>query len=127
MAAGPGRNAFLEYADTTISTYLSVASEAETAGTGETTAFGDSWREYITTLKEAGLDLTGNWDATIDGILSLGTETTYEYGPMGNTAGYVKLSGSCILDTYNITPALDGRLEFSGHLRVTGTVARGTF
>ena len=129
VAAGPGRDAYLSYNNQDLSSYLSNAPLTQASGTGETTAYGDTWREFITTLKEGGLDLTGNWDSTLDGYLGpeLGDENTFAYGPAGSTAGYVKYSGSCILTSYDITPTLDGRLEFSGHLTVTGAVDRGTF
>lgn len=129
MAVGPGRNAYFSVNINNLSTYLSDASLTRAAGTAETTSYGDSWREFVTTLKESGVDVTGNWDSTIDALMAadFGTSRTFEYGPAGSTAGYVKLSGSAILTSYDITPALDGRLEFSGTYTVTGAVAVGTF
>lgn len=129
MAATAGRDCDFDFGGTNLSNYLNVANWSQTANKVEVTGFSDDWHEWITALKEGGLDLTGWWDSTIDGILqtAFGTSTTFFYGPAGSTGTYVKISGSLMLESYDITPNLDGRIEWSGHFVSTGTVSIGTY
>jgi hypothetical protein len=124
-----GRDADFSYYNNNLSNYLSVANASLTANLVETTGFSDAWREHILALKEGGFDLTGSWDSSIDGVMvaGYGVSKTFDYGPAGSTSTYVRYGGSCIMDSYDVNPALDGRIEFTAHLTVTGTLTVGTY
>lgn len=129
MAASSGRNADFSVATNNLSGYLNAVSESREAGTTETTTYGDDWREFIATLKGSGFDVSGLWDSTVDGymVADFGTSRSFLYGPAGSTAGYVKVSGFVLLDSYDISPELDGSINFSSHYQVTGTLTVGTY
>ena len=97
--------------------------------TAETTAFGATSKSYIVGLRDATISVSGIWDATVDGYI-IGTEPatrTFIFGPAGNTSGYVKYTGECILTNYSVSSPVGDVVTFSLDLQCTGGVTRTTF
>ena len=129
-----GKSTFFSIDDTggtvrDISDTLTSVDFPETIDTAETTAFGATSKSYIVGLRDATISVSGLWDATVDGYF-IGTEPatrSFVFGPAGNTSGYVKYSGECILTSYSVSSPVADVDTFSADFQVTGNVTRGTF
>ena len=114
-----------------ISNTLTDVGFPQTVDTAETSSFGDSAKTYIVGLSDSTVSISGNFDATVDGYLAgiLGQAATvsFEYGPEGSTAGYVKYSGEAILTSYEKSGAIGDVVTYSAEFQVTGAVTRGTW
>ena len=116
---------------TDISNTLTDVSFPQTIETAETTSFGSSAKTYIVGLTDSTISASGNWDATVDahlaGIAGQSATVSFEYGPEGSTAGYVKYSGEAILTSYEKSGAVGDVVTYSAEFQVTGAVTRGTW
>ena len=129
-----GKSTFFSIDDTggsvrDISDTLTSVDFPETIDTAETTAFGATSKSYIVGLRDATISVSGLWDATVDGYF-IGTEPatrSFVFGPAGNTSGYVKYSGECILTSYSVSSPVADVDTYSADFQVTGNVTRGTF
>ena len=114
-----------------ISSTLTDVSFPRSVDTAESSAFGDSAKTYVVGLSDATISVSGNFDATIDGYLAgiVGNAATvsFEYGPEGSTAGYVKYTGEAILTSYEKSGAIGDVVNYSAEFQVTGAVTRGTY
>lgn len=102
--------------------------------TGETTAFGDDDKTYITGLRDATFSLSGHYDPAtgavdehLSGILGQDATVTFEYGPGGNVTGDVKYTGEAILTSYEVTSPVGDKVSFTAELQTTGGITRTTF
>ena len=104
--------------------------------TGETTAFQNSNKTYIVGLQDATISVSGYYDPVADeningaiANLSNGTRSnlSFSVGPSGSSASDIKYSGSCIITSYDLSPAVADVVPFTLELQVTGSVTRGTW
>ncbi len=103
----------------------------------EVTALGDSGTKHIPGLEDVTISLSGHFDDTAttgpDAVLGvLRTDTNaggraWDYGPKGKTSGFVKYSGNCWVESYELTSRVGNIVSWSASLKVEGTVTRGTF
>ena len=116
---------------TDISNTLTDVSFPQTIETAETTSFGSSAKTYIVGLSDSSLSVSGNFDATVDahlaGILGQAASVSFEYGPEGSTAGYVKYTGEALLTSYEKSGAIGDVVSYSAEFQVTGAITRGTY
>lgn len=131
MAATHGTNGILKVHDGSslrdISNYCELASLKRAAEVAETSGLGDANKEFVKGLKEATLNASGNYDATLDGYLALIWElpsTTWEYYPSDDATGCVKYSGSCILTKWDDESKIDAKVTNETEFQVTGAVTR---
>lgn len=120
-----------------ITTYCNTAEFNGELAEVETTTFGATNRTYLNSFGDNTISIGGFWDPTLDGILAgvaaalkAGTisSVSFEYGPAGSTAGYVKYLGEAVLTNYNVTNSdADGAAEWSAELHVTGTLTVTTW
>jgi|TARA_R110000824_G_scaffold316220_1_gene503431 hypothetical protein len=112
-----------------LSNVLNSVDFPEIVETAETTAFGATSKSYIVGLRDATISISGLFDATVDGYI-IGTEPatrTFIFGPAGNTGGFVKYTGECILTNYSVSSPVADVVTFSLDLQCTGGVTRTTF
>ena len=113
------------------SSYLEDISFPRSVETAETTTFGSSAKSYITGLTDATISLSGKFDATADGTLAavVGQAATlsFEYGPAGSTATYIKYSGEAIVTSYEVSATVGDVVTASVELQVTGAITRTTW
>jgi len=129
-----GKSTFFSIDDTggtvrDISNTLTSVDFPETIDTGEVTAYGSTSKSYLVGLRDATISVSGLFDATVDGYF-IGTEPatrSFVFGPAGNTSGYVKYSGECILTSYSVSSPVADVDTFSADFQVTANVTRGTF
>ena len=129
-----GKSTFFSIDDTggsvrDISNTLTSVDFPETIDTGEVTAYGSTSKSYLVGLRDATISVSGLWDATVDGYF-IGTEPasrSFVFGPAGDTGGYVKYSGECILTSYSVSSPVADVDTYSADFQVTANVTRGTF
>jgi hypothetical protein len=116
---------------TDISNTLTDVGFPQTVDTAETSTFGSSAKSYVVGLSDSSLSVSGNFDATVDahlaGVLGQAASLSFEYGPEGSTAGYVKYTGECILTSYEKSGAIGDVVTYSAEFQVTGAITRGTY
>lgn len=116
---------------TDISNTLTDVSFPQTIETAETTSFGSSAKTYIVGLSDSTVSVSGNFDATVDAhlaaIVGKADSVSFEYGPEGSTATYVKYTGEALLTSYEKSGAIGDVVTYSAEFQVTGAVTRGTY
>ena len=116
---------------TDISNTLTDVSFPQSVDTAETSTFGSSAKSYVVGLSDATFSISGNFDATVDahlaGILGQAASVSFEYGPEGSTATYVKYTGECYLTSYEKSGAIGDVVTYSAEFQVTGAVTRGAY
>ena len=116
---------------TDISNTLTDVSFPQSVDTAETSAFGSSAKSYIVGLTDSTLSISGNFDATVDAhlaaIVGKADSVSFEYGPEGSTATYVKYTGEALLTSYEKSGAIGDVVTYSAEFQVTGAVTRGTY
>ena len=101
----------------------------------EVTAMGDSGSKFIPGNENVPFSISGHFEDTAtsgpDAVLGpLRTHTAavdFEYGPKGDTSGFVKYSGTCWVTNYEIRGQVGNTLTYTCALQVEGVVTRGTF
>jgi hypothetical protein len=115
---------------TDISSDLNSISFPREVETKETTTFGSGTaKTYTALLEENKISISGYWSTAIDSTLSgiVGMSRSFEFGPIGSTAGNPKYTGSCYLSSYQIEASPDDLVTFSAEFVITGAVTRGTY
>ncbi len=116
---------------TDISNTLTDVSFPQSVDTAETTAFGASAKTYIVGLTDGTFSVSGNFDATVDAhlaaIVGKADSVSYEYGPEGSTATYVKYTGEALLTSYEKSGAIGDVVNYSAEFQLTGAITRGTY
>jgi hypothetical protein len=116
---------------TDISNTLTDVSFPQSVDTAETSTFGSSAKSYVVGLTDSTLSISGNFDATVDAhlaaVLGQAASLSFEYGPEGSTAGYVKYTGEAYLTSYEKSGAIGDVVSYSAEFQVTGAITRGTY
>jgi len=105
------------------------------AETPENTGFGDNTRTRLPDgLKDWTLTGAGHFnDTATTGIETVfwgihGKQTVANFGPAGSSSGYVKYSGSGILQDYSIESPVEGKVNFTWTIVASaGSLTHGTF
>jgi predicted secreted protein len=138
MAFRHGKNAVFKVDNsggtlTDISAYLNDVSLPRSIETAETTTFGVTGgsKTYVVGLNDATVSVSGKYDSTVDahlaGILGQDASVSFEYGPAGSTAGYIKFTGECFLTKYDVKSPVGDVVTFSADFQVTGSITRATY
>ena len=110
---------------------LSDVSIDRSLDTAEVTAMGDNDRAYVVGLRGATISVSGHFASTyaekIDGMLGNSTATNWIFGPAGNTGGFRKYNGEGNLTSLAYGATVDGKVDMSFTVQVTGAVTSGTF
>jgi len=116
---------------TDISNTLTDVGFPQSVDTAETSTFGSSAKSYVVGLTDSTLSVSGNFDATVDAhlaaILGQSASVSFEYGPEGSTAGYVKYTGEALMTSYEKSGAIGDVVSYSAEFQVTGAITRGTY
>lgn len=120
---------------TDIGPYITSVDFPQEVAVLETTVLGDNDRTYIVGLKGSTISLAGHWDGgadpavdvTLSGILGQAATVSIEYGPQGAVSGDIKYTAEAILTRYTITANVDGVVDWTADIQITGAVTRGTF
>jgi hypothetical protein len=121
---------------TDISAYCDNVDMPEDLELVETTTFGSTSKTYLVGFADGKLNLSGNWDPTLAGILGALKaafrdgdldSVTFEYGPEGADSGDHKYTGEAVLVSFNKTSESKSQVKFSAEFQITGPVAETTF
>lgn len=101
----------------------------------DVTIIGDEARKWRQGLVNGTMQVTGLWDDTTDtgshtvlqGLSGLEVPTGFEAGPEGNGSGAVKLSGDCVLGSYEWSSEVGDMVMFTATFSISGSVTVGTF
>lgn len=112
-----------------ISNTLTDVSVSRTADVAEVSAFSNSSKAFVAGLKDSTITISGSFDTTVDGYLSgiVGSEGSFEFGPIGSTSGNPKASGEAICTGYDRSSDVTGAASFTASFQVSGDVTEGTY
>lgn len=92
----------------------------------ESTTFGDAYRDYEQSFKNASIEVAYKFDATIfaqiAAIYNAGDTVTFEYSPSGTSSGNVKITGSMFITKMSPPAEIGNLIEISVSWQVTGAV-----
>lgn len=133
MAFVSAKSAQFTLAATDISAYIdSVGGLDNNTDMLETTSFGATSKSFIGGLRNGStVQISGKWDAslhtTINALLGSASSSAFVFGPAGSTVGNVKFSGSCFVQSYEVSAQVADLVTWSASLQVTGNVTIGTY
>lgn len=118
-----------------LTTFIDSVEFNSSVETADTTTAGAEARTYVSGQSDATLSISGKYDRTattgphavLSGLRGLETTSTFEYGPDGSTATYVKISGECFLTSYVVSSPIGDVVNFSADFQVTGAVTEGVW
>jgi len=128
MATLTGNNGTVKVGSVAIAEIRSFSVD-ETMDTIESTAMGDTYRSFETSLKSwnGSVDIFfDDTDTTGQGALTVGSEVTVNFQVEGDTTGDHKLSGAAIVTGRTINSSFDGLVEASLTLQGDGALTEGT-
>lgn len=117
-----------------ISDRLDDASSSASRDTAETSAFGNSNKQYIAGLRDGTISVSGHFDSdagkvhqVLSAIYTNDTPQDFEFGPEGNTSGDTLISGQCFLTSYEVSSSVSDKVSVSAEFQVTGGLSYGSF
>ncbi len=101
----------------------------------DTTTFGSVAHTFVTGLTNGTITVAGLWDKTastgsytvLAPLVGTLTSSAFVWGPEGTTAGKVKYTGSCVLDTYTESDPVADLIKFTAKFQITGAVTAGVY
>ena len=101
------------------------------ADEADATVFGDAYREYEQTFKNATISATYYYSVTVwnqlAAIYNGSDSVTFEIGPNGTTSGYAKITGSFVITSLGMPLQVGDVIKFDVTCRVNGAVTFTTF
>lgn len=95
------------------------------------TTFGDSDVVRIAGLRDGSISVSGHFASTyeekLSALLGHSTLTSWVYGPESTANTRRKLSGSAVLTEFTVGGAVDGKVDMSFTLALSGSVTATTF
>ena len=124
-----GKDSYFKVASTDLSGDINSVSISRTADTAETSALGSSTKSFVAGLRDATITVSGMFDASVYATIAgwLGTSQTWEYGPAGSAAGRVRVSGSGIITSVELSSSVGEVVAANISIQVSGAVTDGTF
>lgn len=141
MAFKSGHNSFV-LLDGVAGTGINVSAYADNfsfdqpVDTHDVSVFGASAKTSIPGLTDGGaVGMSGPLDVALGTFVSGlkaaqaagSASATLIWGPGGSVSGQVKQSAETWVTAYNVSTSVDGRVEYSCSLQVTGAVTNGTW
>ena len=131
MSAVHGKNTYVKWGTTDISAYLSDANLPREKDEVDVTTFTATAKSFVVGLQTNMLEISGPFDATLDGLLGpdfeAGTSRAVEFATNGGTASATNpvysVTGA-YLTSYSVTGAVSDAAKFTARIRLNGTVSR---
>jgi hypothetical protein len=102
--------------------------EAEEA---ESTVFGDSYRDFEQTFKNASIEVEYKYDATIfaqlAAIYNNGDSVDFQLSPDGTTSGKPKITGAAIITSFGTPVQIGDVLKLNVGYRCNGAITFSTY
>lgn len=101
----------------------------------EVTAFGDQGVKSIPGLANVSFSIKGHYDPTattgpqavLNSLRTASATSTFKYGPAGSTAGFVRMTGECWLQNYEVESSVQDKVSFTAEFQVDGVPTVDTF
>ena len=97
----------------------------------DATVFGDAYRDYEQTFKNATIAVTYKYDTTVWGqitaIYNGGDSVDFQLGPTGTSASNAKITGAIVITSISAPITVGDILQFDVNWRVNGAVTFTTF
>ena len=109
---------------TAITSYCdSIDFPAFNVDTAEVSAFGATYKSYVSGLKGGTITASGPWDYALDAIMyaNVATSQPFSYTPGGGSAVY---TGSALITAYNVQGGMGGAVTWSASFQISGAVTR---
>ena len=134
MAFRHGKNAQFFIGSTELTSYLNSADMSIDVDTAEVTTFGKGWKEYLSGLIGAGINLAGSYDgttgtgpiATLNAVVTGGTPWAMKYFPGGSATGQRQDSFSGFVTNMSESSPVGDAVSFSATVLPSGTVTSTT-
>lgn len=135
MAFVAGKNSVFKLdnsggAITDLSAYITDVSVDFGDDTSEVTTYGNSSKDYVLTLADGSVSVTGLFEATLlshlGGIRGSSSTISYEFYPDGTTGGNPKINGECVLTSMSPGSSVGGTATLNFNLQCTGDQTIGT-
>ena len=133
MAMTHGRLTYIKINSVDISAWCDESSWPDTAEVHETTTYGKSAKTFASGLRSATASIGGLYDAAAGGPeatlrpLLGGSPVAFEYGPEGSAATKKKLSGSCIVTSFEPSNPVGDMVRWRATLQITDSQTVGVF
>ena len=120
---------------TNLQPYIDTVSVSQPVESIDVSVLGTVSKAFISGMTDGSISLSGPYDATIathlSGIRAAQTAGTashsFQWGPGGSVASQAKITGECLLTSFDLSTGVSGRAEYSATLQVTGAVTNDTF
>lgn len=97
----------------------------------DATTFGDAYRDFEQSFKNAGIEATYKYDVTVwnqlAAIYNGGDTVIFQLGPTGTTATHAKITGSMVITKLGFPIAVGDLEKIEVSFRVTGAVVFTAF
>lgn len=143
MAPTHGKDFVFKLEDSAASTLRDLSSQLtgvegfdRSNDTHDTTTAGAEGHTYMVGLTDGSITLNGFQDQTastgtatvLDSLMGLDSITVgWEYGPFGLTAGLLKYSGECVLESVSVSSPVADMVTFTASLKISGNVTVGVW
>lgn len=129
MAFVHGKNQYVKIGTAVIGSQLNSADFPQGATATEVTTFGSEATQFIGGLKDTAISMSGFFDGSTHAALAgyVGTSVAFEYGPAGTAGSSIKMSGTCIVTSVQVTGNTTDAIGLSINAQVTGTVTNSTY
>lgn len=132
MSKVHGKGTYLKVGATVVSGQMNTVDYSGSVGVADVTSFGDGAEVSIPGLEGGTITVSGFYDtataATLLGLAALPqTTSTYEYGPGGNVTGSIKIAGSCVVTSMQVTGSTTNAVAMSISMQKSGAVTVSTY
>lgn len=97
----------------------------------DATVFGNDYRDYESTFKNATISATYKYDTTVWGQLTAiyngGDSVDFELGPTGTASTNAKITGAMVITSIGSPINVGDIIKFDVSFRVNGSVTFGAF
>lgn len=117
--------------NTDFTSYIREVNPSFEAEQVDSTTFGDTYRDFEQSFKNATIETTYKHDTTRFGqlaaIYNAGDIVTFEYGPTGIASGNPKITGSMFITKLGAPTKIGELIELAVSWQVSGAVTFSTF
>jgi hypothetical protein len=101
----------------------------------DVTSFGDAGERFYPGLQGASFTVSGQFDnaattgsmTVLNGLRTTTATSTFEFGPDSNTAGRVKYTAECWMESFAIDTTVKDKVPFSATFRMDNGLTVTTF
>lgn len=118
-----------------MSPYLDSVDFNQKNDTHDDTTYGKTGHTYRGGLTDSTFSISGMFDRTLlvgphtvlQTLVGLSSTVGFEYGPEGNVATKLKLSGECVMETYAVSAPVADLIKFTASFKISNAVTAGVF